>query len=166
MMVDDEYDIEKVNKTPWTIHEQWYSHPGQNDQLLFNIKDADGYFIASISSKDTALYIIHCVNEHKVLEQEPVTLCFHATTLDRVESIQEKGLLINSDPSYFTSPTPYVMLSEKPWWSLHGDDTAVFAIIDPAIKREYFDDPEGLRWPKSIKCHYLHLLERPAKDSP
>ena len=86
-------------------------------------------------------------------------ICFHATTRDRVNSILEKGLLPNSDPSYFMSPTPYVMLSEKPWWTLHGNDTVIFAVTDPAIKREYFDDPEGLRWPKPIEPCYLRILE-------
>lgn len=81
--------------------------------------------------------------------------CYHTTTKDRVESILKNGLLPNSKPTWFTEPTPYVMLSKEPWLDLNGEDSVVLKVTDPAIKLEYFDDPEGLRWPYKIEPQYI-----------
>jgi len=80
--------------------------------------------------------------------------CYHVTTRDRLSSILSNGLVPNSEPSWFTSKTPYVMLSLYPYWWLYKEDTILLEIKDPAIKRRYFDDPEGLRWDRVIepKC--------------
>jgi len=34
-------------------------------------------------------------------------------------------------------------------------------VNDPAIKKEYFDDPEGLRWDKPIKPRYIKIMTFP-----
>jgi len=89
--------------------------------------------------------------------------CYHITTKDRLKGILEKGLVPNSKPNWFTRKTPYVMLSLYPYWWLYEnrdgwgmkevkeENIILIEIKDPAIKREYFDDPEGLRWDKIIK---------------
>jgi len=85
--------------------------------------------------------------------------CYHVTTQDRLWSILCNGLLPNSKPNCFTSPTPYIMLSLRPWFNLVDIDNSVFLeISDPAIKQEYFDDPEGLRWDKPIKPRYIRIM--------
>lgn len=76
--------------------------------------------------------------------------CYHITTKDRLESILTNGLVPNSKPNWFTAETPYVMLSLYPYWWLY-EDAVLIEIKDPAIKREYFTDPEGLRWGRIIK---------------
>lgn len=81
--------------------------------------------------------------------------CYHSTTKDRVSSIMENGLQPNSKPTWFVTVTPYVMLSLGPLPSLNGDDTVVLEVTDPRIKAEYFDDPEGLRWPYVIKPEFI-----------
>lgn len=85
--------------------------------------------------------------------------CYHATTPDRLPSILCKGLLPNSPPAWFDEPAPYVMLSKEPWRELHGEDreTVVLEVTDPCIQEEYFDDPEGLRWPYRIAPEHLTL---------
>jgi len=85
-------------------------------------------------------------------------ICYHTTTKDRVKSIMKNGLLPNSPPTWFSSPTPYVMLSDTPWWDLNGKESVVIEVSDPIIKPEYFDDPEGLRWPYPIEPKYLRIL--------
>ncbi len=81
-------------------------------------------------------------------------ICYHTTTRDRLASILKQGLLPNSEPAWFSSPAPYVMLSLNPWPSLN-DDSVVLLVDDPAIRPEYFDDPEGLRWPRPIQAEAL-----------
>ena len=80
--------------------------------------------------------------------------CYHVTTKDRLKSILDNGLIPNSMPNWFTQRAPYVMLSLYPFWSLY-EDSVLIEIKDPAIKREYFDDPEGLRWPYTIEPKYF-----------
>lgn len=86
--------------------------------------------------------------------------CYHATTPDRLASILEKGLLPNSQPTWFDEPTPYVMLSKEAWIDLNGPDieTVILEVTDPRIKEEYFDDPEGLRWPYRIAAEHLGVV--------
>jgi len=84
--------------------------------------------------------------------------CYHSTTKDRVGSIMRNGLLPNSKPTWFTAKTPYIMLSPEPCFILNGNDTVVLAISDPDIKLEYFDNPEGLRWPYNIKPKFIKYL--------
>jgi len=83
--------------------------------------------------------------------------CYHSTTKDRVESIMQDGLLPNSEPTWFISKTPYVMLSLKPWVDLNGIDTVVLEVEHPEIKVEMFNDPEGLRWDKPIPPEYIAI---------
>lgn len=83
-------------------------------------------------------------------------ICYHTTTHGRVKSIIRNGLLPNSKPTWFNSPTPYVMLSPKPWIGLNGGESVVIKVTDPAIKPEYFT-PEGCRWPHKIKREYLSV---------
>jgi hypothetical protein len=47
------------------------------------------------------------------------------------------------------------MLSEQPWLDLNGAETIVLEVTDPRVRREYFTDPEGLRWPYPIVPEYL-----------
>ena len=85
--------------------------------------------------------------------------CYHTTTKDRLWSILCNGLLPNSKPNWFSSPTPYIMLSVRPCFHLIDPDDAVYLEVgDPAIKPEYFDDPEGLRWDKPIKPRYIKIM--------
>ena len=84
--------------------------------------------------------------------------CYHVTTRDRIESILRDGLVPNSKPSWFTSKTPYIMLSLHPYWWLYAEDAVLIEIKDPAIKGEYFTDPEGLRWNKTIKPECFHAV--------
>jgi len=86
-------------------------------------------------------------------------ICYHTTTTDRVESIMKNGLLPNSAPIWFISKTPYVMLSLEPLWNLNKSESAVLKISDPRIKLEYFDDPEGLRWPYPILPEHITPAE-------
>ena len=83
--------------------------------------------------------------------------CYHTTTKDRLKSILDNGLVPNSKPNWFTSETPYIMLSLSPYWWLHKD-AVLIEIKDPAIKREYFTDPEGLRWGEIIKPEYFNAV--------
>ena len=86
-------------------------------------------------------------------------VCFHTSTEDRMESIEKNGLVPSSDPNWFGKPVDYVMLSPTPWMNLHKNKANVIYLVqDPAIKREYFEDPEGLRWPHVIKPEYLTLI--------
>jgi len=92
--------------------------------------------------------------------------CYHVTTKDRLASILRYGLVPNAKPSWFSSRTPYIMLSLYPCWTLYRYreewgrprvDLAAVVLIEVKsrdIKRSYFDDPEGLRWPYRIpvKC--------------
>ena len=86
----------------------------------------------------------------ELVRLEPEFACYHITTRDRLPSILENGLVPNSKPNWFTSKTPYIMLSLHPYWWLYND-AVLIEVKDPAIKREYFDDPEGLRWGEVIK---------------
>lgn len=81
--------------------------------------------------------------------------CYHSTIKDRVESIMKNGLLPNSKPIWFKSKTPYIMLSLEPCPMMNGNDTIVLVISDPMIKLDYFDNPEGLRWPYKIKPKFI-----------
>ena len=83
--------------------------------------------------------------------------CYHVTTRDRLESILKNGLIPNSEPNFFTEKTHYVMLSLYPYWWLY-DNPVLIEIKDPRIKREYFDDPEGLRWPYTINPKYFNVV--------
>ena len=83
--------------------------------------------------------------------------CYHITTRDRLPSILENGLVPNSKPNWFTSETPYMMLSLYPYWWLY-EDAVLIEIKDPNIKRKYFDDPEGLRWNKIIEPKYFNAV--------
>jgi len=82
-------------------------------------------------------------------------VCYHTTAQDRDSSILTKGLRPNSRPMWFSNPTPYVMLSVKPRWDLNGKESVVLGVRDPRIRVEYFDDPEGLRWPHHIDSAFL-----------
>ncbi len=83
--------------------------------------------------------------------------CYHITTKDRLPNILAEGLKPDSKPNWFTSETPYVMLSPYPYWWLYKD-AVLIEIKDPAIKPEYFDDPEGLRWPYPIVTEYFNAV--------
>ena len=83
--------------------------------------------------------------------------CYHITTKDRLASILRDGLIPDSKPNFFTSKTPYIMLSLYPYWWLN-DDAVLIEIKDPTIKRSYFDDPEGLRWDRVIKPEYFNAV--------
>lgn len=85
--------------------------------------------------------------------------CYHITTKDRLSNILSNGLIPNSKPNWFTSETPYIMLSLHPYWWLYKD-AVLIEIEDPAIKRSYFDDPEGLRWVHRIlPKHFRAIVE-------
>ena len=96
--------------------------------------------------------------------------CYHVTTKDRLPNILKEGLTPDAVPSWFKNKTPYVMLSLYPYWSLYENRQAwglsevdknsicLIEIKDPAIKREYFDDPEGLRWPYTIAPKYFNAI--------
>jgi hypothetical protein len=96
--------------------------------------------------------------------------CYHVTTKDRLPSMLKNGILPNSAPSWFTCKTPYIMLSLYPYWSLYKnreawglpdvneDNVILVEIKHPDIKREYFDDPEGLRWDKVISPNYFNAI--------
>ena len=84
-------------------------------------------------------------------------VCYHVTTKDRLASILVEGLRPNSEPNWFQSETPYVMLSLYPYWRLY-EDAVLLEIKDPEIKREFFDDPEGLRWGKVIEPKFIHTV--------
>ena len=89
--------------------------------------------------------------------------CYHATTPERLCSILANGLLPNSSPTWFMSPTPYIMLSLKPWLDLNVSTTVILEVEDPEIRPEYFDDPEGLRWPNPIKPEHLTIFAAAGK---
>ena len=96
--------------------------------------------------------------------------CYHVTTKDKLPSILKDGLKPNSVPSWFTGKTPYVMLSLYPYWSLYKNRKAcgleeveesnvvLIEVKCPEIKRSYFDDPEGLRWPDTIEPKYFNAV--------
>jgi hypothetical protein len=52
------------------------------------------------------------------------------------------------------------MLSLRPYFTIY-DDGIFLEVNDPAIKREYFSDPEGLRWDKIIKPKYIRIMTFP-----
>ena len=81
--------------------------------------------------------------------------CYHSTTKDRVGSIMRNGLLPNSKPTWFTTKTPYIMLSLEPLPKLNGNDTIVLVVSDPDIKLVYFNDPEELRWAYKIEPKFI-----------
>ena len=83
--------------------------------------------------------------------------CYHTTLKERIPSILEKGLLPNSEPAFFTSSVPYIMLSLAPWPELHGEKSVVLEVTYPDIKLEFFDNPEGLRWPEAIPASFLKI---------
>ena len=83
--------------------------------------------------------------------------CYHVTPKKRLPSILIDGLRPYSEPSWFSSPAPYVMLSLYPYWSLY-EDSVLLEIKDPAIKQEYFDDPEGLRWNRTISPDNINAI--------
>lgn len=84
--------------------------------------------------------------------------CYHVTLKDRLPSILQNGLQPNSKPSWFYNKTPYIMLSLYPYWSLYDKDCVLLEIKDPSIKRDYFDDPEGLRWDKVILPEHINAV--------
>ena len=96
--------------------------------------------------------------------------CYHVTTRQRLPDILKEGLRPNAKPSWFFAETPYVMLSLYPYWWLYQnreawglpavseDDVVLIEIKDPAIRREYFDDPEGLRWPEVINPEHFNAV--------
>ena len=43
------------------------------------------------------------------------TIWYHSTPKDRLESILEHGLKINSPPTYQSRPEPWIYLSPAPW---------------------------------------------------
>ncbi len=85
--------------------------------------------------------------------------CYHVTTKDRLWAILCNGLRPNSKPNWFKSRTPYIMLSRRSFFGLYDLDKEVYLeISDPNIKPEYFDNPEGLRWPFLIKPRYIKIM--------
>ena len=106
----------------------------------------------------------------QLVRLEPEFACYHITTKDRLESILENGLIPNSKPNWFTSETPYIMLSLYPYWWLYQNrqawglpevderEVVLIEIKSPDIKREYFDDPEGLRWGEIIKPECFNAI--------
>ena len=90
--------------------------------------------------------------------------CYHSTKPNRVASILREGLLPNSPSEWFSEPVPYVMLSEQPWPDLNGEKTVVLEITDPRIQEEYFDEPEGLRWPYRIAPEHIRPLTQRHKN--
>lgn len=90
--------------------------------------------------------------------------CYHSTTKERLISILKNGLRVNSKPNFFSSPTPYIMLSNKPLYNLNGILTVVLEINDPTIIEEYFDNDEGLRWPYDIAARYIKILNNFIKN--
>lgn len=65
-----------------------------------------------------------------------------------------------SQPTWFDGPVPYIMLAKEAWIDLNGPDTetTVLEVTDPRIKDEYFDHPEGLRWPYRIAPEHLVVV--------
>lgn len=92
------------------------------------------------------------------VELDDEFVCFHITTKDRVDNILKEGLKPNSKPNWFSSPTPYVMLSKYPYWALYDKDMVLLEIKHPNILPEYFDDPEGLRWGETIPPNYISTV--------
>ena len=84
-------------------------------------------------------------------------VCYHVTELKRLPDILRYGLKPNSDPYWFSEKTHYIMLSKYPYWWLVGEDALLLEIKDPKITLQYFDDPEGLRWPYNIKPKYINM---------
>ena len=85
--------------------------------------------------------------------------CYHSTHKHRVKLIMKNGLLPNSEPIWFKTKTPYIMLSLEPCPRMNGDDTVVLVISDPYIKSKYFDNPEGLRWVNRIEPKFIKIVE-------
>ena len=83
---------------------------------------------------------------------------FHTTTRDRAVLILKEGLRPGSLPTWFSNPAPYVMLAEAPWHDLNGEEGVVLEVNEPKIKPEYFEDPDGLRWPYSISPEKIRIL--------
>lgn len=84
--------------------------------------------------------------------------CYHVTTKDRLDNILKNGLVPNSKPNWFKSETPYIMLSLYPYWSLYNGELILIEIKDPAIKRKYFDDSEGLAWHHIVEPKYFNAI--------
>lgn len=85
-------------------------------------------------------------------------VCFHITTADRVATIIKEGLKPNAKPNWFSSPTPYVMLSKYPYWELYDKDMVLLEVKSPDILPEFFNDPEGLRWGETIPPKYINKI--------
>ncbi len=85
-------------------------------------------------------------------------ICYHTTTLERLPSIVENGLVPNSASTWFKVSVPYIMLCEEPWERLHSERlNVVLEVSDPTIKERFFIDTEGLRWNRVIKPEYLKI---------
>ena len=86
-------------------------------------------------------------------------ICYHTTTKDRVESILKNGLVPGSQPNWFEGdPVPYIMLSLTPIFDLHTAENYIFEVIDPKIKKQHFENDEGLRWPHVISPGHLRAF--------
>ena len=84
--------------------------------------------------------------------------CYHTTTKDRVINICKIGLQPNSKPTWFSRPTPYIMLSKQPWKDLNGDNSIVLEIEDPTIEcKHFYGLDEGVRWPFIIEPKYIKI---------
>lgn len=93
-------------------------------------------------------------------------ICYHTTIVERIPSIWKNGLVPGSDSLWWKEPVQYVMLSPNPWWDLNGEMSVVLEVSDPAIKPEYFEDPEGLRWWKVIEPKYLRIISESEYEEP
>jgi len=94
-------------------------------------------------------------------------ICYHTTTLERLPSIIKHGLVPNSPPTWFKVSVPYVMLSKEPWLRLHSERmNIVLEVSDGTIKKDFFEDTEGLRWNRTIKPKYLRIFDSDYFDTP
>lgn len=101
-------------------------------------------------------WAIRLYNQEVELDDE--FLCFHITTTDRVATIMKEGLKPNAEPNWFSSPTPYIMLSKYPYWELYDKDMVLLEIKHPDILPEFFDDREGLRWGEIIPPESINRI--------
>ncbi|HEX21420.1 MAG TPA: hypothetical protein ENH19_02055 [Actinobacteria bacterium] len=84
---------------------------------------------------------------------------YHTTTKQKLNSIKQKGLLPNSSPTWFNSPTPYIMLSPRPWPDLNGEDSVILEVeINPSNLPKKMDK-EGLRWPYPISSESIKVFK-------
>ena len=134
----------------WAIAKRKHYEQKRKDRKLENPNDVS---LNSLGAKINAFQQVI----DKCKKEEKEFCCYHVTTKDRLESILENGLIPNSKPNWFESETPYIMLSLYPYWSLY-DNPVLIEIKDPVIRWEYFDDPEGLRWPYPIKPEYFRAV--------